>query len=155
MRCKNDYTMKTAAVDFDVVGNTQVMHASDHVLCIRCFILKKKKKRKETDAEGESRLRCDRPALKSKPFRALTVQTRTFAAVKIFWHLCSPKCRMNQLWHCTMFIVFHPYFPKCGDVWKHLKRECQQRDGQFPSECGVCMLQTVEYQKLEGARLMH
>lgn len=54
MRCKNDYTMKTAAVDFDAVGNTQVMHASDHVLCVGCFILKKKK-RKETDAEGESR----------------------------------------------------------------------------------------------------
>lgn len=30
---------------FDLAGNTQVMHASDHVLCIGCFILKKKKKK--------------------------------------------------------------------------------------------------------------
>lgn len=86
---------------------------------------------------GENKRECrpqhQRAAPKSKPFRAWSLQTRTFAAVKVFWHLCSPECRMNQLWHCTMFIVFHPYFPKCGDVWTHLKRECQQADGRFPS----------------------
>lgn len=81
---------------------------------------------KNAVAERGSRPQYQRAALKSKPFRAWSVQTSTFAAVEVFWHLRSPECRMNQLWHCTMFIVFHPYFPKCGDVWKHLKRVCQQ-----------------------------
>lgn len=133
--------MKTAAVDMDILWNAQVLHASDVALWAGRFILKGKKKK--AIAERESRPRYQRAALKSKPFRAWSVQTSTFAAVEVFWHLCSPECRMNQLWHCTMFIVFHPYFPKCGEVWKHLKRECQQGDGRFPSERRVCVRQTV------------